>query len=291
MIPLFETVWGVASQGAPVEPGREGELQPLTRWLRERGAATSGPEFVQAMARLQMLTRQWITRTAGYDAVLSPTLASPPVPVGHFTAADDPAEDFARQERFTPFTAVYNVTGQPAVSLPLHWTEATDEQPVLPIGVMLAGRPAQEATLIMLSAQLEDARALGGPPGSRLGRPDRRGGGADGSRVRYRNAVTVWETVLVFGVLPLACLGVLALLIFAPGATRTPALPGRPAVGPRAGLVCRAAGCRRARRLRGRPGRDRGRQRPAGAARRGAGAGARDAARRPHGHGEGWGQW
>lgn len=155
---FFETVWGVASQGAPVEPGREGELQPLTQWLRKRGAATSGPEFVQAMARLQMLTRQWIVRTAGYDAVLSPTLASPPVPVGYFTAAGDPAEDFARQERFTPFTAVYNVTGQPAVSLPLHWTEATDERPVLPIGVMLAGRPAQEATLIMLSAQLEDAR-------------------------------------------------------------------------------------------------------------------------------------
>jgi amidase len=90
--------------------------------------------------------------------VLSPTLASPPVPVGHFTAGGDPAEDFARQERFTPFTAVYNVTGQPAVSLPLHWTEAAEDRPVLPIGVMLAGRPAQEATLIMLSAQLEDAR-------------------------------------------------------------------------------------------------------------------------------------
>jgi amidase len=164
---FFETVWAVASQGAPVEPGREGELQPLTRWLRERGAATSGPEFVQAMARLQMLTRQWVVRTAGYDAVLSPTLASPPVPVGHFTAGADPAEDFARQERFTPFTAVYNVTGQPAVSLPLHWTEATDERPVLPIGVMLAGRPAQEAMLIMLSAQLEDARPWADrrPPG------------------------------------------------------------------------------------------------------------------------------
>jgi len=158
VIPLFETVWAVASQGAPVEPGREAELRPLTRWLRERGAATSGPEFIQAMARLQMLTRQWIARTAAYDAILSPTLASPPVPVGHFTAGGDPAEDFARQERFTPFTAVYNVTGQPAVSLPLHWTEATGDAPVLPIGVMLAGRPAQEATLIMLSAQLEDAR-------------------------------------------------------------------------------------------------------------------------------------
>lgn len=157
VITLFETVWAVSSQGAPVDPAREGELRPLTRWLRERGAAVTGPQFTQAMARLQMLTRQWIGRTAAYDAVLSPTLASPPVPVGHFDAAD-PVEDFERQKAFTPFTAVYNVTGQPAVSLPLHWTEPTDEAPVLPIGVMLAGRPAQEATLIMLSAQLEDAR-------------------------------------------------------------------------------------------------------------------------------------
>lgn len=155
---VFETVWGVAAQSAPVEEAREDELQPLTRWLRDRGAATTGAQFVGAIARLQMLSRQWIARTHRYDAVLSPTLASPPVPVGHFTAGGDPAEDFARQERFTPFTAVYNVTGQPAVSLPLHWSDPTGDRPALPIGVMLAGRPAQEALLVALSAQLEDAR-------------------------------------------------------------------------------------------------------------------------------------
>jgi len=66
----------------------------------------------------------------------------------------DPADDFVRQERFTPFTAIYNVTGQPAVTVPMHWSGG---DPTLPIGVMLAGRPADEATLISLSAQLEDA--------------------------------------------------------------------------------------------------------------------------------------
>jgi amidase len=106
------------------------------------------------MAQLQMTTRQWVLRTAQYDAVLSPTLASPPVPVGWFTETGDPAEDFARQTRFTPFTATYNVTGQPAVNLPMYWTEG---EATLPIGVMLAGRPADEATLVSLSAQLEDA--------------------------------------------------------------------------------------------------------------------------------------
>ena len=154
---LFESVWGASAASAPVDPARQGELTPLTRWLRQKGAGVTGAQFVGAISRLQMLSRQWITRTAGYDAILTPTLASPPVPVGWFTGAGDPAEDFARQERFTPFTAVYNLTGQPAVSLPLHWTEPADGSPVLPIGVMLAGRPADEATLISLSAQLEDA--------------------------------------------------------------------------------------------------------------------------------------
>lgn len=157
MMPFFESVWGSSAASAPVDPEREGELTALTRWLRARGAAVSGPQLFGAIARLQMLSRQWITRTAPYDAILTPTLASPPVPVGYFTAGGDPAEDFARQERFTPFTAVYNVTGQPAVSLPLHWTGPADGGPVLPIGVMLAGRPADEARLISLSAQLEDA--------------------------------------------------------------------------------------------------------------------------------------
>ena len=151
---LFQTVWGVSAASAPVDPAREGELMPLTRWLRAQGAATSGAQVFGAIARLQMLSRQWIMRTAGYDAVLSPTLAGPPAPVGWFTETGDPADDFVRQQRFTPFTAVYNVTGQPAVTVPLHWT---DGDPALPIGVMLAGRPAGEATLVSLAAQLEDA--------------------------------------------------------------------------------------------------------------------------------------
>ncbi|HST65702.1 MAG TPA: amidase family protein [Mycobacteriales bacterium] len=128
------------------------EPPPSLPWAK--GAGTSGAEFVGAISQLQMLTRQWVARTAGYDAVLSPTLAAPPVPVGWFTETGDPAEDFLRQQRFTPFTSAYNVTGQPAVSLPLHWT---GDDPALPVGVMLAGRPADEATLVSLSAQLEDA--------------------------------------------------------------------------------------------------------------------------------------
>lgn len=152
-IGAFTTVWAVGSTLVPVPAAREHELRPLTRWLRERGRAASGPEYAAALAAMQLGARAAVAATAGYDVVLTPTLASPPVPVGGLRNDADPAADFRAQQRFTPFTAAYNITGQPAISLPLHWTAGG-----LPIGVMLVGRPAGEATLIALAAQLEAAR-------------------------------------------------------------------------------------------------------------------------------------
>ena len=109
-------------------------------------------DLLFAQAYLQAVTRGALATLNRYDAILTPTLAAPPVPVGYFDEVD-PAENFERQKRFTPFTAVWNVAGLPAVSLPLHWSAAG-----LPIGVMLAGRMGGEGTLISLSAQLEQAR-------------------------------------------------------------------------------------------------------------------------------------
>ena len=86
----------------------------------------------------------------------------------------EPAENFERQKRFAPFAAVYNVTGQPAVNVPLHWTAEG-----LPIGVMLAGRMGDEGTLISLSAQLEQARPWQRPAPSAL--VSRRSAGHPGS--------------------------------------------------------------------------------------------------------------
>ncbi|MEP6697682.1 MAG: amidase [Pseudonocardiales bacterium] len=153
LITMFEVVWSVSANGAPVDPAREGELRPLTRWLRERGRACSGPQFVRALTGLQYAARGSIRATAAYDAVLTPTLAQPPALVGGLRNDGDPVADFESQKQFTPFTAVYNMTGQPAVSLPLFWSDTG-----LPIGVMLVGRPADEVTLLSLSAQLEQAR-------------------------------------------------------------------------------------------------------------------------------------
>ncbi|HVA59107.1 MAG TPA: amidase [Mycobacteriales bacterium] len=152
LVPVFEVVWAVGAAGIPVDPPRERELRPLTRWLRERGRATTGPAFAAALTEMRQAARRAIEQSAGFDAVLTPTLAQPPARVGGLRDDDDPAADFEAQKRFTPFTATYNVTGQPAISLPLHWTTGG-----LPIGVQLVGRPADEATLFSLAAQLEAA--------------------------------------------------------------------------------------------------------------------------------------
>jgi amidase len=151
-VPAFETVWSVSAHTAPVDPAHEPALRPLTRHLRERGAKVSGPQYAQAMGTLGQLSRRAIAATSHLAAVLTPTLAMLPRPVGWFDADAYPAADFERQKRFTPFTAVVNATGQPAISLPLYQSAEG-----LPIGIMLIGRPADEATLLRLGAQLEAA--------------------------------------------------------------------------------------------------------------------------------------
>ena len=89
-----------------------------------------------------------------YDVVLTPALGQRPVAIGELDAcSDDPLDDFRRSGNFTPYTASYNVSGQPAISLPLFHGEDG-----LPLAVQLAGRPADEATLLSLGAQLEAAR-------------------------------------------------------------------------------------------------------------------------------------
>ena len=148
----FQTVWAVSTGTWPIAPDQEPALRPLTRWLRDRGRAVSGPEYGLALTRLRQLGAQAIQRLAPYDAVLTPTLAQVPAPVGGLRNDDDPAADFEAQKRFTPFTAVWNVTGVPAVSLPTHWTDTG-----LPVGVMLAGRPAADHRLFSLAAQVEAA--------------------------------------------------------------------------------------------------------------------------------------
>ncbi|MGH3330532.1 MAG: amidase [Nocardioidaceae bacterium] len=151
-VPTFETCWSVLSSLMPVAAELEHRMRPLTRWLRARGHAVSGPEFGLAVGELRRVAAQALARLVPYDAVLTPTLAQPPLRVGEVRDDDDPARDFENQKRFTPYTSAWNLTGMPAVSLPLHWTPDG-----LPVGVMLAGRPAEDHLLLALSAQVEAA--------------------------------------------------------------------------------------------------------------------------------------
>jgi amidase len=149
----FEKVWALSGTMLPVPPERVGELRPLTRELRARGLAMSARDAMEALFALRLFSRRFVQATAAYDVLLAPVCTMTPRPLDWFDTGGDGAEDFERQKRYAAFTALFNVTGQPAVSVPLHWTADG-----LPVGTMLVGRPADEATLIAVSAQLETAR-------------------------------------------------------------------------------------------------------------------------------------
>lgn len=151
-VPVFETCWAVLTALSVVPPEREHLLRPLTRWLSQRGRAVSGPEFGLAIGAMRRFAAGALAALAPYDLVLTPTLAAPPVPVGALRDDEHPERDFEAQKAFTPWTSAWNVTGMPAVSLPLHWTDDG-----LPVGVMLAARPAEEELLLAVSAQVETA--------------------------------------------------------------------------------------------------------------------------------------
>jgi amidase len=149
----FERVWALSGTTLPVPPERVGELRPLTRELRARGLAMSAQDAMESMIALRLFSRRFLEATAGFDVLVAPICTMTPRPLGWFDADGDGAEDFERNKRYAAFTALFNVTGQPAVSVPLYWTAGG-----LPIGTMLVGRPADEATLLALSAQVEAAR-------------------------------------------------------------------------------------------------------------------------------------
>jgi amidase len=148
----FGTVWAVRSLRWPVDGAGEPALRPVTRWWREHGRGVSAERFQEALGRLQTAAGAAVAATQAYDAVLTPTLALPPQPPQWFTGDGDVPVELARQRAFTPFTALHNLTGQPAASLPLHRSRDG-----LPIGVMLAGRLAGETALLSLCAQVEQA--------------------------------------------------------------------------------------------------------------------------------------
>jgi amidase len=147
--PLFEVIWKASATMISTVTADYSALRPLSRWFIEGGLAISAFDYLNATDRLMMAARESIIATAEYDVVLTPTLAQLPAMVGSIRDDAEPALDFERQKRFSPFAAPYNITGQPAVNVPACWIAG------IPVGVQFVGRPADERTLISLAAQVE----------------------------------------------------------------------------------------------------------------------------------------
>lgn len=131
-----------------------GELEPGTEFLVQMGRQVDAPSYLMAVQTLQYLSRTVAHFMSGYDLLLTPTLAEPPLPLGSFTAtSEDPLAGLRRSALFVPFTPLCNATGQPAMSVPFSWNGSG-----LPIGVHFVARFGDEATLFRLAAQLESAR-------------------------------------------------------------------------------------------------------------------------------------
>lgn len=152
-VDLFEVLWTALAASVALPSELEATLTPLTRHLRDRGAEYGAAQLAGAVGEIRALSRRAILQTQQFDSVLSPTATDVAFPVGSMRNDDDPAADFEAQKQWASYTAVYNVTGQPAVNVPLNWSPTG-----LPVGVQFAGRPYQEALLVSLSAQLEEAQ-------------------------------------------------------------------------------------------------------------------------------------
>jgi amidase len=127
-------------------------LDPINQGFIRLGRTVSAKEVILAQLSTAATIRTLVAFFDSYDVLVTPTTAVPAPPIGRFRHPTHPWETFLEVLPFTPFTADWNMTGQPAVSLPLYVDRSG-----LPIGIQLVGRPAAEATLVRIASQLEQA--------------------------------------------------------------------------------------------------------------------------------------
>lgn len=125
-------------------------LDPLNAWLIEEARRLTAADYVQAVNVVRNHSRVVVAFWEEYDLLLTPTLTQPPYEIGHF--GGEPPAVMAEAQDWVTFTAPYNCTGQPAVSLPLGMSKSG-----LPLGVQLVGAPRGEATMLSAAGQLERA--------------------------------------------------------------------------------------------------------------------------------------
>jgi amidase len=130
------------------------DVEPLTWALAEQGWSNSAAQFVTAIGYAQIMARAVLAWWQDYDLLLTPTMAAPPAELGTIGTGheENPYAPIERAIPYAAFTAGFNATGQPAISLPLHWSEAG-----LPIGVQLVADMGREDLLLRVAAQLEEA--------------------------------------------------------------------------------------------------------------------------------------
>jgi amidase len=132
-------------------PIGEDEIEPRNVGYRRWGRGLGSVAYLESRMWLGMWARRMADWWNDHDLLVTPTLGAPPPELGWFTAAG-PAEEGARIASFIPYTAQFNLTGQPAISLPLHWTPSG-----LPVGVQLVAPYGREDMLIQVASQLEQA--------------------------------------------------------------------------------------------------------------------------------------
>jgi amidase len=139
-------------------PPEDDEIEPLSRAILELSQRMTSVGYLASVAQLQAIARGLVAFFAEYDLLLTPALAERPPAIGDCTGyGEDPMADLHRSALFTPFTALFNVTGQPAISVPLGFGDDG-----LPTAAQLVAKPLGEDTLLQVAAQME--AALGRPP-------------------------------------------------------------------------------------------------------------------------------
>jgi len=160
---LLEAFWSIFCAGvrfavdqrlkALQRPLRPDDIEPASHAFAEAAARVGAADYLRGIHALHAAGRRIARTMAKLDVLLLPTLAQPPMPLGTLTMAEpDGRRYFDALFRRLPFTPAFNASGQPAIQLPLVWTDKG-----IPIGVQFAGRLGDEATLLRLAAQLEAA--------------------------------------------------------------------------------------------------------------------------------------
>ncbi|MBI2969973.1 MAG: amidase [Gammaproteobacteria bacterium] len=149
-------VWIDHVASATGRPVNESTLEATTLACYRHGKTLKATDLLHAMDTANVISRSTAAFFQKHDVLLTPTLPVPPLPLGSLNANDPSldAEGWTRKAfDFTPFTPLFNMTGQPAISLPLARMEAG-----LPLGMQFVARYGEEAVLLRLAAQLEEAQ-------------------------------------------------------------------------------------------------------------------------------------